>query len=175
VLESLPSDSSIAPSASSPRCSLGSLGPSAPLSASWATDPCPGKIWLPSIGKFLPDSWSDETLISDKAAKADAAPVPCHLWDKRSTLVLPQLTAAALAGFRSFAIIWQRRYMVGQLQFYLELKHGADWLPRLLRVHAASKALVAAALASDEADPPPVFPPKMSSCCIWMETQGVKC
>jgi hypothetical protein len=163
VFESLPSDTSVATSL--PLSSLSSLGP-------LTSAPASGKTWLPLIGKFLPDSWSDETLISDKAAKADAAPVPCHLWDKQSTLVFPQLTAAALAGFRSLAIVWQRRYMATQLRFYLKLKHGADWLPRLLRVRLASKVLATSALDSQEPDPPPrkrvrqgVFPPKMISCC----------
>jgi hypothetical protein len=78
-----------------------------------------GKTWLPSIGKFLPDSWCDENLISDKAAKADNSSVPIHLWDNRNQLVLPQLSDTSLQGFRKFALIWQRRYMYRQLRSYL--------------------------------------------------------
>jgi hypothetical protein len=108
----------------------------------------PGKTWLASIGKFLPDSWSDESLISDKAAKADGSSVPVHLRDKRSTLVLLQLNKPALAGFRLLALIWQRKYMHRQLRSYLREKFGSDWLPRLLRVRAYSTRLVNAALAA---------------------------
>jgi hypothetical protein len=63
------------------------------------------KTWLPLIQKFLPDSWCDETLISDKAAKSDEALVPIHLWDNRSKMVYPQLTNRTLSGFRTLALI----------------------------------------------------------------------
>jgi hypothetical protein len=72
-----------------------------PLVEDLSSSVSPGQTWLPTLGKFLPDTWLDETIISDKAAKADdALQVPEHLWDNRSTLVLPQLTKASLAGFR---------------------------------------------------------------------------
>jgi hypothetical protein len=55
-------------------------GPGIPGKRIWFHDP-PGMTWLPALGKFLPDSWCDETIISDKAAKSDEDPVPHHLWD----------------------------------------------------------------------------------------------
>jgi hypothetical protein len=71
-----------------------------------------GQTWLPILGKFLPDAWSDVTLILDKSEKADKAPVPSHLWDNCCKLVpAPQLTDLALAGFHLLVLIWQHKYM----------------------------------------------------------------
>jgi hypothetical protein len=107
-----------------------------------------GQTWLPTIEKFLPDTWSDENLISDKAAKADTAPVPQHLWNNRCTLVLPQLTVRALNGFRLLALCWQRRYMYRQLLTYLATQHGVGWLLRLRKARAHAKAIALAAIAA---------------------------
>jgi hypothetical protein len=105
-----------------------------------------GQTWLPSLKMFLPDSWSDESLISDKAAKSDEAAVPVHLWDRRITLLFPHLDAAALAGFRRLGLLWQRKYMLNQFRSYLASKFGPNWLARLLRVRAFAKSLVVAAI-----------------------------
>jgi hypothetical protein len=107
---------------SAPGPSIPTLPPLTPM----VVAPFTGQTWLPALGKFLPDAWSDETLISDKAAKADEAPVPSHLWDNRCKLVLPQLTDSALAGFRKLALIWQRKYMYKQFRAFLRDKFGPE-------------------------------------------------
>jgi hypothetical protein len=119
-----------------------------------STDSAPsGKTWLPTIGKFVPSSWLDETVISDKASKSDDAQVPAHLWDNHITLVLPQIHKEALAGFRSLALLWQRRYMYCQFRAYLRDKFGPAWLLRLLTVRRQAHAMALAALFI--APPPP--------------------
>ena len=41
------------------------------------------RTWLPLLGRWLPHSWVDDSLITDKGAKADGADIPSHLWDLR--------------------------------------------------------------------------------------------
>jgi hypothetical protein len=93
--------------------------------------PQPGALvasstWLPGIQKFLPHSWIDPDLITDKAAKRDDAGVPVHLWDKRCTLVLPHVTPA-LDTLR----FWLTRGLTTRLwrefHAYLCEVHGEDW------------------------------------------------
>ena len=43
--------------------------------------------WIPSLNKFLPHSWIDESQISTKAAKNDDSAVPTSMWDQRITLL----------------------------------------------------------------------------------------
>jgi hypothetical protein len=100
------------------------------------------QTWLPLIQSFFFDSWFDKTLISDKAAKADEAPVPIHLWNNRSKMMFPQLTDRALSGFQTLALIWQCKYMHHHFCTFLWRKYGPDWLPRLLlTVRAQAKAI----------------------------------
>jgi hypothetical protein len=103
-------------------------GPGVPGKRIWFRDP-PGMTWLPALGKFLPDSWCDESLISDKAVKADEDPVPEHLWSNRISLVIP--SAINLKGFQTLALVWQRKAMYKQFRRFLTLKYGDDW-PRTL-------------------------------------------
>jgi hypothetical protein len=142
---------------SSLASSVPAPAPSVTLLPMLGVAPPTHKTWLPSIKKFLPDSWCDETLISDKAAKSDKAPVPIHLWDNRSKMVFPQLTDSALSGFRTLALIWQRKYMHRQFCTFLRKKYGPDWLPRLLKIRAQAKALAVAAMTTGgtEESPPP--------------------
>jgi hypothetical protein len=99
-------------------------GPGVPGKRIWFRDP-PGMTWLPELGKFLPDTWCDESLISDKAVKADADPVPEHLWTNRTTLVIPSATNST--GFQTLALLWQRKAMYKQLRRFLALRHGPEW------------------------------------------------
>jgi hypothetical protein len=70
---------------------------------------------------------------------------------------MPQLTDAALAGFRKLALIWQRKYMYRQFRAFLRTKYGDDWLAHLLRVRRYSYALTAEAVPSlrKNGSPPP--------------------
>jgi hypothetical protein len=52
------------------------------------------RSWLPKIQKFLPHSWVDSALVTNKATKRNNAGVPVHLWDQRYSLVLPNCTPA---------------------------------------------------------------------------------
>ena len=106
-------------------------GPGVPGKRIWFRDP-PGMSWLPALGKFLPDSWCDDSNIADKAVKADDDSVPTHLWNQRIELVIP--TATNQRGFHTLALIWQRKYMYRQFRGYLASRHGLDWESRLLSV-----------------------------------------
>ena len=77
-------------------------GPGVPGKRIWFCDP-PGMTWLPALGKFLPDSWCDDSNIADKAVKADDDAVPVHFWNKRIELVLPLATNQR--GFHVLALV----------------------------------------------------------------------
>jgi hypothetical protein len=76
----------------------------------WSRDP-PGLMWLPELGKFLPDTWCDESLISDKAVKADEDPAPEHLWANRTRLVIPLATHSK--GFQTLPFTRNGRQCIG--------------------------------------------------------------
>jgi hypothetical protein len=71
-------------------------------------------------------------------------------------MVYPQLTDRALSGYRTLALIWQRKYMHRQFCTFLRRKYGPDWLPRLLTVRRQAKAIAVAAMAmgGSEETPP---------------------
>jgi hypothetical protein len=104
--------------------------------------------WLQELGKFLPDSWCDESLIFDKVAKDDADPVPEHLWDNRVQLVIPSV--CELKGFQTLALLWQWKYMYRQFRKWMSLCHGSDWNDRL----EAIRRLTACAAHQAVATPP---------------------
>jgi hypothetical protein len=99
------------------------VGPGKPGKRIWFNDP-PVMTWLPELGKFLPDTWCDESLILDKAAKANDEPVPEHLWANRIRLVIP--SATRLKGFQMLALPWQHKYMYKQFRRFLDLRHWPE-------------------------------------------------
>ena len=104
--------------------------------------------WLLALGKFLPDSWCDDSKIAGKAVKADEDPVPTHFWHKRIELVIPSATNHR--GFHTLVLIWQRRYMYRQLRGFLARKHGKDWPARLALIRQQTARVAVAVI-----DPPP--------------------
>jgi hypothetical protein len=71
------------------------------------------RTWLPRLQRFLPHSWIDSALVTDKAPKRDDARVPTHLWDQRCSLVLPH-TSPALETLRRLLIRVASRHMVDE-------------------------------------------------------------
>ena len=122
-------------------------GPGVPGKRIWFRDP-PRMTWLPELGKFLPDTWCDESLISAKAVKSDDDPVPEHLWTNRITLVIPSATNSK--GFQLLALLWQRKYMYRQFRRYLDIRHGADWPQHLANIRRRT-----AQVAIQATKPPP--------------------
>jgi hypothetical protein len=86
--------------------------------------------WLPRIQKFLPHSWVDSNLVTDKAVKRDDAGVPTHLWDKRCTLVLPY-ASPALDLLRKLILRVAVTRMFTEFRLYLVETYGQDWLSQL--------------------------------------------
>jgi hypothetical protein len=62
--------------------------PSAPLPPSSSISSDQG-TYFPDLDRYLPHSWIGESLISDKAVKAEDAEVIHRMWDARIVLVLP--------------------------------------------------------------------------------------
>jgi hypothetical protein len=122
-------------------------GPGVPGKRTWFRDP-PDMTWLPALGKFLPDSWCDDSNIADKAVKADDDAVPVHLWNKRIELVIP--TTTNQRGFHTLALIWQRKYMYRPFRGYLASRHGPDWNSLLIAARQQTARVARAVI-----EPPP--------------------
>jgi hypothetical protein len=53
----------------------------------------PASTYLPLLERWLPHTWADATLVTDKAIKADDAEVAFRIWDQRILLVIPPCTS----------------------------------------------------------------------------------
>jgi hypothetical protein len=49
----------------------------------------PASTYLPLLKRWLPHTWADATLITDKASKAHDTEVAFSIWDQRILLVIP--------------------------------------------------------------------------------------
>jgi hypothetical protein len=87
--------------------------------------------WLPALNRFLPVSWARIEAVSAKAVKADDAPVPTDMWDRRVTLVLPW-DHTNMAGLRTLVFgRWQRLLRL-EFQNFMRTEYGATWLETVL-------------------------------------------
>jgi hypothetical protein len=84
------------------------------------------RSWLRTIQKFLPHSWIDSNLVTDKAVKRDDADAPTHLWDQRCTLVFPHVTPA-LALLRKILLRLAVTRMYAEFKAYLCATYGPEW------------------------------------------------
>jgi len=86
-------------------------------------------VFLPALGRVLPQDWRIVVEIEDKAAKSDDAAIPLHLWNKRITCFWPNSENALdvirnfflrihfRSTFRSFVVHLKRAYPVGYAHF----------------------------------------------------------
>eukprot|EP00980_Cylindrotheca_fusiformis_P022018 scaffold8903_cov106-Cylindrotheca_fusiformis.AAC.3 len=98
--------------------------PLAPLSTSDPSDL--HRSWLPQLQCWLPHDWIDRSLLTPKAAKADAAELPTHLWDKRVSLIFP-CPVLALERLRSFFFTVACRSLFRSFLRYMRQSHGPLW------------------------------------------------
>ena len=91
--------------------------------------PC-DRTWLPLIQRFLPHSWVDSSLVTEKAAKRDDARVPTHLWDQRCSLVIPHCMPA-LPTLRMCLARTLVTRLWEEFRGYLSTTHGPDWQGKL--------------------------------------------
>ena len=82
--------------------------------------------WLPTLNAWLPPSWIDETLVTEKAVKVDDSDVPTHLWDLRISLVL-QSPTLLLDRPRDFMHCVACRRVFRSLTAYLARTHPTNW------------------------------------------------
>jgi hypothetical protein len=82
------------------------------------------------IGKYLPHSWVDDSLITEKAGKADDAGVPIHLWDQRISLVL-DVPLLVIETMRKWMFKRYCRGLMRSLASFLCRCHGRDWAHQL--------------------------------------------
>jgi len=95
-------------------------------------------VFLSSIKKTLPLSWSFAAPVATKAAKADDATVSESLWNNRIVLIWPH--AHLLVGaLRTLVLRRQRRLMYLEFQSYLKKRYGVlrtEYFTLIKRIYA---------------------------------------
>jgi hypothetical protein len=105
----------------------------------------PASTYLPLLKRWLPHTWADATLITNKASKADDAEVAFSIWDKQILLVIPPcislIQKTSRAGFSSppispvqalnriSGLVQQKQWKLIFLDFRASLieRHGPKW------------------------------------------------
>ena len=88
-------------------------------------------IWLPTMGKWLPGSWTEATIAS-KAVKADNADVDFRPWNLRISLVFPTADSRVLRCFELLALRRWRHLVSRSFFGYLRKQYGVRWAKRLM-------------------------------------------
>jgi hypothetical protein len=86
--------------------------------------------WLPGVEKFLPHSWVDESVITDKAVKHDDTDVHTEMWDWRITLLYPWSPATGhwvLSFFCRRLMLQYLRQLLWEFWMFMRFKHDNDW------------------------------------------------
>eukprot|EP00980_Cylindrotheca_fusiformis_P027010 scaffold18391_cov83-Cylindrotheca_fusiformis.AAC.3 len=106
----------------------------APLSS--AFDPSDlHRSWLPSLQRWLPHEWIDSSLLTPKAAKADNAMLPTHLWDRHISLLFP-CPPRSLDCLRAFFFSVSCRLLFRSFRSYMLQTHGDRWTSYVHRSHS---------------------------------------
>ena len=87
--------------------------------------------WITHYGVgvgWLPLSWIDSSLITDKAVKTDKASVPVHLWDQRICLPLGVTDTSTLPVIRNFFYRCYGKRLIDSFCKYMTLTYGEAWL-----------------------------------------------
>ena len=86
----------------------------------------PRGTWLPSLQAWLPPTWIDSSLVTEKAVKVDDSNIPTHLWDLRISLVLHS-PISLVDRLRTFMHSIACRRVCRSLCRYLRTTHGDLW------------------------------------------------
>lgn len=86
-------------------------------------------VWIPTLQKLLPGSWTD-TSTADRAVKADGARVDFFPWHQRVRLVLPS-SEQVLEVFERLGMRRWRKNIVRSFFSYLSSTYGRNWRSRV--------------------------------------------
>jgi hypothetical protein len=126
----------------------------------------PASTYLPLLERWLPHTWADATIITDKAAKTDDAEVAFSIWDQHILLVIPPCTSLlqktpsegpssppiypvqALNRLRGLGQQKQWRMIFLDFQAFLIEHHGPNWASTLCEARAVQRIRAASSLPS---------------------------
>jgi hypothetical protein len=115
----------------------------------------PASTYLPLLERWLPHTWADATLITNKASKADDAEVAFSIWDQRILLVIPpcisllqripseDFTSTPISPVQALnrirGLVQQKQWKLIFLYFraFLIEHHGPNWASTLCACCAA--------------------------------------
>ena len=86
----------------------------------------PRGTWLPALNAWLPPTWIDESLVTEKAVKVDASDIPIHLWNLCISLVLNS-PVILLDRLRDFMHAIACRRVRRSFCQYMMRRHGRLW------------------------------------------------
>ena len=84
-------------------------------------------VFLPELNRSLPPLWSRVDAVTDKAAKADDASVPLHLWDNRIVPLFSSFTPRVLNLLRDLVMRKYRRKLYLEFLQYLRTRHHTHY------------------------------------------------
>ena len=84
------------------------------------------RTWLPSVDRFLPHTWINDSFVTAKATKRDDAAPPTELWDQRIRLICPT-PVGVLSFLRQRLMAVMRRKMLTEFRGYMAATHGVNW------------------------------------------------
>ena len=116
----------------------GSRVGSTPLASLPDSTSDPRGAWISHYGKgigWMPLSWIDSSLVTDKAVKTDKASVPIHLWDKRVSLLLNVDASKALPIIRNFINTCVGKGLIKSFCAYMLKSYGSKWWSWLENKH----------------------------------------
>jgi hypothetical protein len=94
------------------------------------------RSWLPTIARWLPHSWIDNTQITAAAVKRDDAHTAVTLWNQRLLLLYPRCSERLLDFLRTRLLCSVRHRLLRGLRMYLrQPRHhfGSSWADSLQR------------------------------------------
>lgn len=92
--------------------------------------------WLPTIQKWLPHTWVDASLVTNKAVKADNAGIPVDLWNQRLLLLYPQWSTHHLDSLRTMILRRCRYNLFRSFCAFLTHKFTNHWVYLLAFIRA---------------------------------------
>jgi hypothetical protein len=126
----------------------------------------PASTYLPLLKRWLPHTWADATLITDKASKADDAEVAFSIWDQMILLAIPPcisfvhktssmgLSSPPISPVQALNrirdLVQQKQWKLVFLNFraFLIEQHGSNWAATLCAARAEQRISAASLLPS---------------------------
>ena len=101
-------------------------------------------VYLPALGRTLPNDWCADASKFEVSAKRDDAAVPVHFWDKRITALFTRSYSSkfssineALPVFRRHIMTWLFRRIYLEFKVYMLNTYNTEWTNFLMTLQTS--------------------------------------